>query len=494
MPSQGFQQVQKQTQSLVLAPQLRQSLKILQVPALELRDVILEELQSNPALEEMPMDGMSLDAPPVLEGEKPIEMPPAKPVEDEIPEHEKEMKLGSEDFERFNQMHEDYRESMAEDNGNYTYTTDDEEKRKHFFDSITSESSLQEELMRQAELTDALPGVLKALEYIVGSLDDSGFLTLSVSDLALSSGQPLADMQEALRLLKTLEPAGIGAANMRECLMIQLENTGRKGSVAHQIIKDYYELLLRRRIPEMARRVGVTPEAVTEALAEIATLDPAPGRKFGADSNRVVVPDVTVYKDELGEWVVTLNSDYIPHLRICPDYKEMLAKGGLEKKDREYLQDKFRSGKFIISSIEQRQQTIERITREIMHFQHDFFEEGPSKLRPLTMSQVADVVGVHETTVSRAIANKYISTPYGVFDMKYFFTPGYTGEGGETVSNTSVKEKIGRIISDENSAKPLSDQQIVALLGEDGIKIARRTVAKYREELGILPTNLRRQY
>lgn len=488
MPSQGFQQVQKQTQTMVLAPQLRQSLKILQVSALELRDVILDELQSNPALEELPMEGISIDAKDTDRKTSESQPEPAPA------EGEKEMELGSEDFEIFSQMHEDYREAMAEDNGNYSYTSDDEERRKHFFDSITGETSLQEELTRQAELTEAKPSVLKAFEYIVGSLDDSGFLTTSLSDLALVSELPLADLQEAHKLLKTLDPPGIGATSLRECLLIQLENAGRKGSVAHQIIKDYYELLLRRRIPELARRCGVTADTVTEALEEISTLDPSPGRKFGADSNRVVVPDVTIRKDEMGEWVITLNNDYIPRLRISPVYKEMLARGGIGKKDREYIQDKFRSGKFIISSIEQRQQTIERITREILKMQNDFFEEGPSKLRPLTMSQVADVVGVHETTVSRAIANKYIDTPHGVFDMKYFFTPGYKGQDGESVSNTSVKERIAHIIEGENHAKPLSDQQIVSILAEEGIKIARRTVAKYREELGILPTNLRRQY
>jgi RNA polymerase sigma-54 factor len=490
MPSQGFQQVQKQTQSLILAPQLRQSLKILQVSALELRDVILEELQTNPALEELPMDGESIDAESSNKSEQDVPPPSdVEPVSDQV-----EMKLGSEDFAKYNEMQEDYRESLAEDNGNYSYTTDDEEKRKHFFDSITGETSLQDELMRQAELTDASKGVLKALEYMIGSLDDNGFLTSTVSDLALAANVPLVDMQEAHKLLKTLEPGGIGATNLRECLLIQLEGAGKKNTVAYQIIKDYYELLLRRRIPELSRRVGVTSDAVTEAMEMIAALDPAPGRKFSPDSNRVVVPDVTVYKDEMGEWNIILNSDYIPHLRIAPAYKDILAKGQLAKKDKDYIQDKFRSGKFIISAIEQRQQTIERITREILKFQHDFFEEGPSKLKPLTMNQVAEVVGVHETTVSRAIANKYINTPYGVFDMKYFFTPGYTGEGGASVSNTSVKERIGKIIEAENHAKPLSDQQIVLILGEAGIKIARRTVAKYREELGILPTNLRRQY
>jgi RNA polymerase sigma-54 factor len=489
MPSQGFQQVQKQTQSLVLAPQLRQSLKILQVSALELRDVVLEELQTNPTLEELPMDGVSLDASATdkSQAEAPREA-------DATPEHEKEMELGSRDFEMYNQMHEDYRESMAEDNGNYSYTAEDDERRKHFFDSITSESSLQEELTRQAKLTEAAPGVLEAFDYVVGSLDDSGFLTTALPDLALSAGMPLADVQEASRLLKTLDPPGIGAASLRECLLIQLEATGKKGSVAWQIIRDYYELLLRRRIPELARRVGVSAEAVSEAIEEIAALDPAPGRRFSADSNRVVAPDVTVYKDEMGEWIIVLNNDYIPRLRLAPAYKDLLAKGTLAKKDKDYIQDKFRSGKFIISSIEQRQQTIERITREILKFQKDFFEEGPAKLRPLTMSQVADVVGVHETTVSRAIANKYIQTPHGLFDMKYFFTPGYKGGDGESVSNTSVKDRIAKIIEGEDTAHPLSDQQIVAILGKEGITIARRTVAKYREELGILPTNLRRQY
>ncbi|MFP4281867.1 MAG: RNA polymerase sigma-54 factor, partial [Opitutales bacterium] len=202
----------------------------------------------------------------------------------------------------------------------------------------------------------------------------------------------------------------------------------------------------------------------------------------------------TVYEDEHGNWQIELNNDYIPRLRISSAYKEMLAKGVLKGKDREYLQEKFRSSKFLISSIEQRQQTIERITREILNFQLAFFESGSSRLRPLTMNQVAEKVGVHETTVSRAIANKYIRTPHGVFEMKYFFTPGYQGQDGTSLSNTSVKERIAKIIENEPPRKPLSDQKVVEILAKEGVTIARRTVAKYREELGILPTNLRRRY
>ena len=467
---------------MVLAPQLRQSLKILQVPALELRNVILEELQTNPALEELPMDGISF--------EEQVNGTASK--EEESFEGE-EMEFGK-DFEIFRKIHEDYRAQMAEESGSFQFTSEDEERRKHFFDSITCETSLQEDLIRQAELTDAPAEIIRAIEFLVGSLDDSGFLSSSLSDVALMAGLPLETVQKGQRLLKTLDPPGIGANDLRDCLMVQLELQGRRSTIAYQIIRDHFELLLRRRIPEIARRIGVANEDVQAAIQDIADLDPAPGRKFSDDSNRVVVPDVRVEKDDTGEWLIHLNSDYIPRLRISNTYKEMIARGRLTRKEKEYIQDKFRSGKFLISSIEQRQQTIERITREILRFQADFFEEGKSKLRPLTMNQVAEAVGVHETTVSRAIANKYIDTPHGVFDFKFFFTPGYQGSDGTAVSNTSVKGRIAKIIEDENKAKPFSDQQIVEILKGEGVQIARRTVAKYREELGILPTNLRRQY
>jgi RNA polymerase sigma-54 factor len=258
-------------------------------------------------------------------------------------------------------------------------------------------------------------------------------------------------------------------------------------------LRNHYALLLRRRIPEIARKIGADIEDVQNALEEVATLDPAPGRRFGEDTNRVVEPDVRVEQDG-DRWVITLNREYIPQLRLSSTYKELLAKESLSPQEKEYISEKMRSGKFLISSIEQRQQTIERITREILKQQKDFFEHGVAKLRPLTMNQVAQAVGVHETTVSRAIANKYIATPWGVFDIKFFFTPGYTAENGETLSNTSIKDRIAQIVSEENPAKPFSDQGIVSILGEHNVQIARRTVAKYREELGILPTNLRRRY
>jgi RNA polymerase sigma-54 factor len=347
--------------------------------------------------------------------------------------------------------------------------------------------------MRQAELADCPPKVLAAIRYLVGSLDDRGFLTATPADIALMSGLALEDVQAAQKLLRTFDPPGIGAQNLAECLLFQLETKGRGTSLAARVIRDHFELLTRRRIPDLARRLDATVEEIETAIGEIGTLDPSPGRRFADDSNRVVVPDVTVEKDG-DKWRIDLNSDYIPRLRISQTYRELIAKGQLSKEERDYLHERMRSGRFLINSIEQRQQTIERITREILKVQEEFFEHGVSKLKPLTMTQIADVVGVHETTVSRAIANKYIKTPHGVFEFKYFFTPGYQAQSGDAVSNTSVKEMIGDLIAGEDRAHPLSDQEIVAKLQAKGINIARRTVAKYREELGLLPSNLRREY
>lgn len=480
MPSQGLHQFQKQTQSLILAPQLRQSLKILQAPTMELRNEILEELQSNPALEELPMEGTSLDS--TLDAGN----------EDNTPDQSTEMDF-EKDFEILNKLDEDWRDHFAQESASNVYTSQDAERRQHFFDSLVSGTSLQEHLVQQAELTDLDEDQSVAINYLIGSLDDRGYLTAKLADLALLAQQPLKIMQQAHAVLKTLDPPGIGAVDIQDCLLIQIEANQRGKSLAARILREQFQLLMRRRVPEIAKRLNADIEDVQDAIEEISNLDPSPGRKYGEDTNQVITPDVEIEKDQ-GNWVVRLNNEYIPRLRISNVYKEIIARGQLSKQEKEYIQEKMRSGKFLISSIEQRQQTIEKITRSILDFQFDFFEEGLSKLRPLTMTQVADAVGVHETTVSRAIAGKYIKTPHGVFPLKYFFTPGYNSGDGESLSNTTIKDMIATIIDGEDPGKPLSDQAVVNLLAEKDIKIARRTVAKYREELGILPTNLRRRY
>ncbi|MGA1205450.1 MAG: RNA polymerase factor sigma-54 [Opitutales bacterium] len=500
MPTQGFQQVQKQAQSMVLAPQLRQSLKILQVPALELRSTILEELESNPALEELPYDDVSIDGEDSEYSGTGKEDDEFSPEDGEIRARKSDLPESSErlefkdEYAVLDRMGDDWKEYWNDESGEIPYTSEAARKRQHFFDSLTTSQSFQEQLLEQARLIEEDQQVLEALEFILGSLDDSGFLSTTASDLALMARMPLGAIQQAIVLLQSLEPAGIGAPNVQECLVLQLERRGRGDSLAVRIIRKEWDKLLRRRIPEIARSLKVKPTEVEDAIARIGQLDPAPARKFAEDHNQVVTADVTVEKDDRGEWQIILNNDYIPRLRINSTYKEMLAQGRLKGKDREYLQGMFRSGRFLISAIEQRQQTIEKITRKLLDFQEAFFEHGRSHLKPLTMNQVAESVGVHETTVSRAIANKYIRTPMGLFEMKFFFTPGYQDQDGREVSNKSIKDRIARIVESESSQKPLSDQKIVSILKSEGITIARRTVAKYREELGILPTNLRRQY
>jgi len=471
---------------MVLAPQLRQSLKILQVPAQELRSTILEELEINPTLDELPNEGINIESSPAMSGDQPTN-------EDNNDKNgTEEMKFG-EDYEIFNKLDEDWKDYFAQENHNRTYSSEDAKRRQHFFDSLVSETSLQEHLTEQADMSDLANQEKKALQYLIGSLDKRGFLNGTISDIALITGLPLKAVQNAHEMLLTFEPRGVGCFDLQHCLLFQLEIKGKKDTLPYKIIKDHYKLLLRRRIPEIARKTGASIYETQLAFEEIATLDPSPASAFTEDTNRIIVADATVTRGEKG-WEIHLNNEMIPRLRINPTYKELLAKGKMSPSEKAYIQDKMRSGKFLMSSIEQRQQTIERITRELLNFQLEFFEKGVSALKPLTMNQVAENVGVHETTVSRAIANKYIETPHGIFEFKYFFTPGLQSSSGESVSNKSVKESIALIIESEDPSKPYSDQELVRILTEKDIKIARRTVAKYREEMGILPTNLRRRY
>ena len=488
-PSLGHGLQQRQSQSLVLAPQLRQSLKILQVGALELRSVIQEELQSNPTIEELPMEGVNLDEPSSTP-DYDSESAPKDTLNSSESVKSDEMDF-SKEFQILEKFDDDWRDTPGITSR--TYTSEDAEKRQHFFDSLVSEASLQEHLMQQAEVSDLTENELTAMRHLVGSLNEQGLLTQKPADVALQTGIPLDDVLKAASVLKTFEPLGVGSSSLAECLLIQLAAKGRAESLPGRIVRDHFDLLTRRRIPEIARKCGIAQDDVQEAIEEIGRLDPAPGRRYAEDINRVVIADVIVEDDE-GEWKITLNSDYIPKLRISNTYREMIARGKLTKQEGDYLRERIRSGKFLIDSIEQRQRTIERITREIIKNQSDFFEKGVAYLKPLTMTTIADIVGVHETTVSRAIANKYIKTPHGVFEFKYFFTPGYQAESGASVSNTSVKEMIADLINVEDKAAPYSDQELVKKLQAKGIKIARRTVAKYREELGMLPSNLRRDY
>jgi RNA polymerase sigma-54 factor len=333
----------------------------------------------------------------------------------------------------------------------------------------------------------------KTAELIIGNIDDNGFLQSTPEEMALSSGVPEKDFEKMLALIQGFYPPGVGARDLRECLLIQLQRGGRESSLEYKIVAEHMEDLGKRRFPEIARQMGISVEDVQRAANKIARLNPRPGQIFAAAPQNYVLPDVTVEKVD-GDYQVILNNEQIPHLRISNLYKDIIAQGNNGAEVKDYVRDKIRSGKFLIRSIHQRQQTISNIAHEIVSRQHDFFEHGPSHLKPLTMAEIADAVGVHETTVSRAVSGKYMATPHGIFEMKYFFTSGYQTATGESMSNTSVKEAILDLVKHEDGNAPLSDHEIVEILTERGIPIARRTVAKYRTELNILPSHMRRKY
>jgi RNA polymerase sigma-54 factor len=294
-------------------------------------------------------------------------------------------------------------------------------------------------------------------------------------------------------VIQTFDPPGVGARDLRECLLLQLERAGQKNTLEYRIVDEFMDALGKRRIPEIARGTGQSVDDVQAALERIARLEPRPGRAFLPDNDQYILPEVFVQK--VGDdFSVTTNNEHIPHLRISNTYKDLMSHRENSAEVRNYIREKIRAGKFLIKSLHQRQQTILNIAKEIVRRQREFMEKGVAYLKPLTMVQVAEVVGVHETTVSRAVSGKYMQTPQGLFEMKYFFTAGIETASGDGLSNTSVKDMIADIFKKEDPTKPLSDQEVVKMLQERGIVIARRTVAKYRTELNILPSNLRKVY
>jgi len=382
---------------------------------------------------------------------------------------------------------------MAQNVSYSARSQEDEEWRQFFLDSLANQETLQQHLLDQLNTADIDPKKRKAAELLIGNIDDIGFLSAPLDEIANLSGTPIEDLQQALELVQTFHPVGVGARDLKDCLLIQLRRLGKAQSLEYQILDQYLDDLGRKRYPDIARRLGVTVDQVQKAANFIATLDPKPGQIFSPEPNSYVLPDVVVEK--VGdEYVVSLTGDQIPHLRINKTYRDLMTQSRNGGEVRDYIREKIRSGKFLIKSIHQRQQTILNIAIEIVKRQRDFLDNGTAFLKPMTMVQIADAVGVHETTVSRAISGKYIATPQGVVEMKFFFTPGYQTNDGVALSNTSVKETIADLVRNEDNRMPLSDKEIVEILSERGIPIARRTVAKYRAELNILPSNLRKQF
>ena len=491
---------QKMTLSQVLAPQLQQSLALSQAPTLELKAMVEQELQQNPVLEEAAPTEMTLEEKEGREDEEaaavadPTE-PPADVTFD--PATEKNSNAPVDDFqaefERLTQLDQEWRDHFAQTNIPMRQSQEEEEKRQFMFDSLVAGTSLQENLLEQIRMSELTDEQRQIGEMIVGNIDDYGYLQSSVDELAFATNIRPESILEVLQVIQSFHPTGVGARDLRECLLLQLEREGRQDTLEYRIVSEFMEALGKRRIPEIARGLGATVDDVQKALARIGNLEPRPGRAFLPDNNQYILPEVFVQR--VGEdFVVTTNNEQVPHLRISNTYKDIMAQVDSSAEVREYIREKIRAGKFLIKSLHQRQQTILNIAREIVKRQREFMDKGVAFLKPLTMVQVAEIVGVHETTVSRAVSGKYMETPQGIFEMKYFFTSGIQTASGVGISNTSVKEMLSDMIKAEQPSKPLSDEEIVKLLDQKGIKIARRTVAKYRSELNILPSHLRKVY
>jgi RNA polymerase sigma-54 factor len=498
----GLQLSQRLTQSLVLAPQLQQSLALLQAPTLELKALVEQELQQNPVLEEAAVTETDLQERLTHDGEAPAEVAdPAEPPADLNfdPATEKPETIDAPvdefqaEFDKLVQLDQEWRDHFSQTNAPIRATAEDEERRQFMFDSIVAATSLQEMLLEQVRESHLVEPQWPIAEVLIGNIDDYGYLKATVEELSAGSNVPVEKISEVLKVIQTFDPPGVGARDLRECLMLQLERSRQENTLEYRIVRDYMEALGKRRIPEIARGTACELDEVQEALERIARLEPRPGRAFLPDNDQYVLPEVFVQR--LGDdFVVTNNNEHIPHLRISNTYKDLMAQGENSAEVRNYIREKIRAGKFLIKSLHQRQATILNIAKEIVKRQHDFMDKGVAHLKPLTMVQVAEVVGVHETTVSRAVSGKYMQTPQGIFEMKYFFTAGIQTATGDGVSNTSVKDMIAEIFKGEDTTKPLSDQEVVKMLKEKGIVIARRTVAKYRTELNILPSNLRKVY
>ena len=497
--AQGLQLSQRLTQSLVLAPQLQQSLALLQAPTLELKALVEQELQQNPVLEEAPATEMDQAERDGADAERAEAADPAEPPSDLTfdPAAEKSSTEPVDDFqaefERLVQLDQEWRDHFAQTNIPSRTSAEDEEKRQFMLDSLVAGTSLQEMLLEQVRESSLPADQWPIAEMLIGNIDEYGYLKATLEELAFSTGVPAEKILGALKVIQSFDPPGVGARDLRECLMLQLERTGQQNTLEYRIVSDFMEALGKRRIPEIARGTDTEVDEVQDALENIARLEPRPGRAYLPDNDQYILPEVFVHRSG-DEYVVSTNNEHIPHLRISNTYKDLMSQGQNSPEVRNYIREKIRAGKFLIKSLHQRQQTILNIAREIVHRQRDFMEKGVSALKPLTMVQIAEVVGVHETTVSRAVSGKYMQTPRGVFEMKYFFTAGIQTASGDGMSNTSVKDMIDEIFKNENPAKPLSDQEVVRMLKEKGIEIARRTVAKYRTELNILPSNLRKVY
>ena len=475
----------KLSQQLVMTPQLQQAIKLLQLSRMELLDVVRAELEENPVLEEG-QDNAEEHA-ELGEVAEEIETPAAPEGSGE------ELREVQGDRDSFGEIDwHTYLESYSL-GGTTADNYEDDEDRPSYENLLTRKPSLQDHLLWQLKLS-TLEGRDRAVaEEIIGNLDDDGYLRVSVEELAAQTGNGPARVERVLRAVQEFDPPGVAARTLQECLLRQVEQLEMQGTLVETLLLQHVEDLENRRYAQIARALQLPVEEVLAAAKLISGLDPRPGSQYNQDEVHYIIPDIFVYK--IGDdYVVMLNDEGLPNLRINSFYRSALSGSvQLDVKAGEYIQEKMRGALWLIKSIHQRQRTIYKVTRSIVKFQREFFDRGVEHLKPLVLRDVAEDIEMHESTVSRVTTNKYVQTPQGLFELKYFFNSGINTTEGDSVASESVKSKIRDIIAAENPRKPYSDQKIVELLRRQGIDIARRTVTKYREMLNIGSSTQRRR-
>jgi len=478
-----LKQAPKLVQQLVITPQLQQAIRLLQLTRLELVDLISQEMKENPMLEEEEEGRESAESEaPVAEEQGEGEPPPE-------PEHTAEVKGTGEGADEFDW--ENYLE-----NSNlipFQKSSQDGEERPSFENFLTKRTTLTDHLQWQLQLSHFTDQEHQAGTWIIGNLDEDGYLKISLEDICSETNLPMEMVEGVLRKIQQFDPVGVAARDLKECLLIQLEQLSQRDPLAEKIVSEHLSLLKNRNYPAIAKQLGVSLDRVNRAASLISKLDPKPGKAFGGEVIQEIIPDVYVYKVE-GDYVIYQNDEGIPRLRINSLYRDILNGSRVSPEgERKYIQDKLRSALWLIRSIHQRQRTIYKVTKSIVKFQREFLEKGIQFLKPLVLRDVAEDIQMHESTISRVTHNKYVHTPQGIYELKFFFNAGITSTQGETMASESVKNLVREIIAKEDPKKPYSDEKLVQILQGMNIHIARRTVSKYREMMKILSSNERRK-
>ena len=469
-------QIQSQQQKLIMSPQMKQAIEILQLPLLELRTLIQEELQVNPVLD--------------LEEsqEEPLQ---EETSENSVTENREELDF-KEEFDRLANVDEDMKEFFRNSGDFRKYSTENREKREYLESLITRPETIEEYMEFQINIMLDSEKEKHIGKIIIGNLDVNGYLKATVEEISEGSKEPEKKVLRVLEKIQQFEPAGIASRNIKECLLIQLEKKEGNNKIASDIISNHLEQLGKKQFDKVAGALNISLDQVSEAAKVISSLNPKPAVLFEHFDIPYINPDITIEQTEDSGYEIIVNDEYLPRLKISNFYKKAMQDENTDKKIKGYIKDKLSAGKWLIKNIYQRQQTIHNIAKELLEYQKDFFDKGPKHLKPMILQTLASRINVHESTISRAISNKYLQCSWGLYPLKYFFTSSLNTFKGEVVSAQKVKDRIKEVILSEDRHKPLSDDIISDILKKEDIDVARRTVAKYREEMGFLSSRMRK--